>query len=326
VHQQDRKTEKEENQPVRVKTAMVQQVTDTVKLHYSGTVEPVQTIPLSFENIGTITKVYVQEGDVVKKGQILATIGKEDNESLNKATEAKYRQARDAYDRMKSVYERGSLAEMKWIEIETSLKEAESQWQLARSSINKCTLRAPADGVIGKRDIEPGQYSLSIKTPLEIVKIQTVYVKISVAENEISRISKGQKASFTIQALNGKAFEGTVTNVGVVANYMSRTYDVKITVNNARLEIKPGMVCDVYLNAKTERHGLTVPKNAVSKDPEGRNYVFVVTPDGKRAHLKNITLGNYYDNQIEVVSGLSANQQVVVEGKEKLSDNRLISL
>lgn len=198
VHQQDRKMMKEGNLPLRVKTAMVQRATDTVKLHYSGTAEPMQTIPLSFENIGTITKVYVQEGDVVRKGQILATIEKQDNESVNQSVEAKYRQARDAYDRLKSVYERGSLAEMKWVEIETNLKEAESQRQLAQSSISKCTLRAPADGVIGKRDIEPGQYSLSIKTPLEIVKIQTVYVKISVAENEISRISKGQKASFTI--------------------------------------------------------------------------------------------------------------------------------
>jgi RND family efflux transporter MFP subunit len=326
THQQDKKTVKEEDRPVKIKTTGVRQVKDTINLHYSGTVEPMQTIPLSFENVGTITKVLVQEGDVVKKGQVLATIEKEDNESLNKATEAKYHQAKDAYDRLKSVYERGSLAEIKWIETETNLKEAESQMQLSKSSIDKCSLRAPTDGVIGKREVEPGQYSLSLKNPLEIVKIKTVLVKISVAENEISKIKKGQKATFTISALNGKTFEGIITNVGVVANLMSRTYDVKITVNNPDYEIKPGMVCDVYLNARTAKSYLTVPQSAVSKDGDGKTYVYVLTPDKKRVSVRNIRVGNYYNNEIEVIDGLSQNEQIIVEGKEKLSDNSLITL
>jgi len=325
-HKQDEKTATEVNRVVTVKTDTVKTTQAVAKLHYSGTIEPLQTIPLSFENVGTVEKVLVQEGDMVKKGQILATIDKADDESLKKATQAKYRQAKDAYDRLKPVYEKGSLPEIKWIEIETSLKEAESQMQLAQSSIKKCTMRAPVAGMVGKRNVEPGQSSLSLKDPIELVKIETILVKISVAENEIGDIKKGQKATFSISALHGKTFEGTVSSVGVVADFISRTYDVKIIALNPNLEIKPGMVCDVNLNTEIERQYMVVSSNAVSKDNDGKAYVYLLNTDKKSVKKQNVNLGNYHGKGIEITGGISSGQIVVVEGKEKLSDNSLISL
>jgi len=187
-------------------------------------------------------------------------------------------------------------------------------------------MRAPTNGLIGKRNVEPGQNSLSLKTPIELVKIETILVKISVAENEISKIKKGQKAKFSISALNGKTFEGTVSNVGVVADEISRTYDVKIMAKNPHSEIKPGMVCDVNLNTRVEKNFLSVSNDAVSKDSDGKNYVYVVSPDKKRVNKQKVMLGYYHDNGIEVISGLNPGQLVVKEGKEKLSENSLISL
>jgi RND family efflux transporter MFP subunit len=325
-HKQKENTVCEENRVVKIKADTVRFTKRISELHYSGTIEPQQTIPLSFETIGTIENVFVQEGDMVNKGQILATVSKKDVVSLSIATEAQFLQAKDAYDRLKTVYEKGSLAEIKWVEIETKLKEAESQMQLAKSGIAKCTLRAPTNGMIGKRNVEPGQYSLSLEDPIELVKIETILVKISVAENEISKIKKGQSATFSISALNGKTYCGTVTNVGVVADFISRTYEVKIASKNPDLEIKPGMVCDVYLNTEPGNDCLWVPRNAVSKDNKGMNYVFVVSDDNKSTLIQPVTLGNYHGMGIEIIDGLYPGQLVVVEGKEKLSNNSLISL
>ena len=98
----------------------------------------------------------LQEGDIVHKGQILATVSKTDNESMYKAAEAKYKQAKDAYDRLKSLHDKGSLSEIKWVEMETNLKQAEAQMQLSQSSLEKCNMRAPVDGMIGQRDVESG--------------------------------------------------------------------------------------------------------------------------------------------------------------------------
>ncbi len=324
--QQQTRTVSEADRVVKIEVQPVATAIGVSSLHYSGMTEPLQTISLSFENVGTVEKVFVQEGDAVKKGQLLATLNKSDDEHLQNATQAKYKQAKDAYNRFKSVYKSGSLAEIKWVEIETTLKEAESQMQLARSSVEKCSLRAPVNGIVGKRDIEPGQYSLSLKSPIEIVIIKTILVKISVTENEISKIKKGQKATFSIAALDGKTFGGVVSNVGVVADPLSLTYDVKIMVPNNDLEIKPGMVCDVYLNTGMKQNYFTVSKDAVSKDSDGKAYVYVVSSKKKRAMKQEVRLGNYRDNGIEVISGLKPDQLVVTKGKEKLSNNSLISL
>ena len=317
---------KQEVTAIKVKAQAVQTFNGLSDLRYSGTVEAAQTIPLSFQSSGTVEQVLVQEGDAVRKGQLLATVNKADNQSMYNLSLATYQQAKDAYDRLKQVYDNGSLSEVKWVEMETNLKKAESQLQVSKNSLEKCNLYAPVSGIIGKRNVEPGQSSLSSFSPLELVKIETVLVKISVPENEIGKIKKGINASFTISALENKQYEGTITNVGVVADQFSRTYEVKITVKNTNLEIKPGMVCDVTLNTTAEKQMVLVPYNAISKDTDGSSFVYVVTDDQKSVRKQIVKLGNYQNNGLEILSGLTANQSIVVEGKEKLTDNSQIIL
>lgn len=317
---------KQEVTAIKVKAQAVQTFNGLSDLRYSGTVEAAQTIPLSFQSSGTVEQVLVQEGDAVRKGQLLATVNKADNQSMYNLSLATYQQAKDAYDRLKQVYDNGSLSEVKWVEMETNLKKAESQLQVSKNSLEKCNLYAPVSGIIGKRNVEPGQSSLSSFSPLELVKIETVLVKISVPENEIGKIKKGMNASFTISALENKQYEGTITNVGVVADQFSRTYEVKITVKNTNLEIKPGMVCDVTLNTTAEKQMVLVPYNAISKDTDGSSFVYVVTDDQKSVRKQIVKLGDYQNNGLEILSGLTANQSIVVEGKEKLTDNSQIIL
>jgi len=312
---------------VAVSTARVMLASKSYLLHYSGTIEASQTIPLSFQSTGTVQKIYVEIGDVVKKGQLLATVDNADMQNIYNAALAKYQQAKDAWDRLKSVHDQGSLPEIKWVEMETNLEQAKSTLEISRNNLEKCKMHAPAYGLIGRRNIEPGQSALgSSLSPIELVQIETVYVKVSVPENEISKIAKGQKAVFLVSALDAKQFEGTVTNVSPVADVISRTYTVKIAVKNPQLELKPGMVCDLTLNLDRETASLIIPYKAVSKDSEGKAFVFVVSDDGKSVKKHNITVGSYHESGIEVLDGLALNQQIVVAGKEKLSDNSLISM
>jgi len=324
--QQKQEVAKKEIASIRVKAQPVQTVNGLSNLRYSGTVEASQTIPLTFQSTGTIEQVLVQEGDVVHKGQLLAVVNKADNQSIYNSSLATFQQAKDGYDRLKQVYDKGSLSEVKWVEMETNMKQAESQLQIAKNNLDKCNLYAPISGIVGRRNIEPGQSSMSSLSPIELVKIETVSVKISVPENEIGKIKKGMTSSFTISALGNKNFEGTITNVGVVADQFSRTYEVKTTVSNSNLEMKPGMVCDVILNTSTEKQLIVVPYNAVSKDTEGNSFVYVVQPDKQSVKKQIIKVGNYQSSGLEVLSGLSANQTIVVEGKEKLTDNCTITL
>ena len=311
---------------VKVMTKTVELVKDNNELHYSGTIEPSQSIALMFKGPGTVENVFAEEGDFVKKGQPLATVNKTTAQNLYNVSKASYEQAKDAYDRLKTVHDKGSLTEIKWVEMETKLKQAESQMEITRSSLDDCILRAPDNGMIGRRDVEPGQSSIGISSPFILVKIDRIMVKISVPENEISKISKGMKASFSLSALGDQPYSGTVSKVGIVADRISRTYDVKILAENPGNKIKPGMVCDVTLNLNRETVSLVVPYKAVSKDVDGKTFVFIVSPDGTKVIKQNVTVGNYRESGIEVLSGLTPGQVVVSAGCEKLSNNSLISL
>lgn len=317
---------KQETRAIKVKTTRVTAVAGTTELRYSGSIEPFRTIPLTFQNIGTIRDIYVEEGDFVKKGALLARLDDADATNMHQIALSKFEQAKDAYDRLKTVYDEGSLPEIKWVEMETNLEQAKSSLEIAQNNLEKCEMHAPENGVIGKRNAEPGQSSMgSLGAPLELVKIENVYVKISVPENEIGKITEGQEAVFTVAALNGKKFQGKITSVNPVADIVSRTYNAKILVQNQGYELKPGMVCDVVIGYGLASDKVLVPYMAVSTDADGKPCVFVVLPDENRVKKQNIATGDFLDNKIEVTAGLSPGQTIVVEGKEKLSDNSLIS-
>jgi len=315
-----------QSETVKVKTEKVRTATASSALHYSGSIEPFQTIPLTFQTTGTVLQVLVNAGDVVHKGQLLASVDKADAQSMYQIANAKYHQAKDAYNRLKDVHDNGSLPEIKWVEMETNLQQAKSSVALAKSSMEKCNLYAPQNGIIGTRNIEPGMTSLGTFAPLTLIKIESVYVKIAVPENEISKIKKGMVSTFKVSALDNQTFQGTVSNVGVVADAISRTYEVKIIVRNPGLLLKPGMVCDVNMGLVQNKEMLVVTYKAVDKDKDNNSFVYVVGPTGNTVKKRIIQAGNYQNNDIEVLSGLSLGETVVNEGKQKLSENCKISL
>jgi RND family efflux transporter MFP subunit len=312
---------------VKVKTIRVTAAATENQLRYSGTVEPSLTIPLLFQGTGIVEIICVDNGDAVKKGQLLASLDKKDMKNIYQVALSKYQQAKDAYDRLKTVHDQGSLAEIKWVEMETGYEQAKTALAMAQDNLDKTDLRAPADGVIGSRNVEVGQSTIGLTTAhFKLVDIKTVHVRVSVPENEIGRIGKDRKATITVPALDNKPFEGMVTNLSPVAEAISHTYTVKIEVKNPDLELKPGMVGEVTIALPAGSALLTVPYKAVSKDNDGQTYVYIVTDDEKRVRKQVVTVGHYRGADIEILGGLSEGQTIVSDGCGKLSDNCLISL
>jgi RND family efflux transporter MFP subunit len=312
---------------IKVTTATVGTATGTVQLSYSGTVEASQTIPLNFQTTGTVKEVYVEAGDEVKQGQVLARIDDTDPQNLYKTMLSKFNQAQDAYDRLKTVHDQGSLPDIKWVEMKTNLEQAKASLDLAKNNLEKCSLTAPVSGIVGRRNIEPGQSSITLTSaPIELVRIEKVAVRISVPEKEINKVKKGNRAAISVMAAGGTGLEGLVTNISPVAELLSRTYTVKITVDNPGLKLKPGMVCDVSLNAGEGTAGLVVPYQAVFKGSDGQTYVYLVSPDRSSVKKQPVTVGMLNGDGIGITGGLKEGETVVTCGIDKLSDNALIEI
>jgi RND family efflux transporter MFP subunit len=306
--------------PVKVAVQKVTTGTSSNKLTYNGNVVPETTIPLSFILPGTVISVKAEEGDWVKKGQILAELNNTSYKNAYQGTLATQKQAQDAYDRLKTVHDKGSLTEIRWEDVKTKLEQAKSANQIALQSLSNTTLKAPSDGYIGMRNIEIGETAIPGDAIFNLVSINEVYVKLSVPENEINKINKEQDASIVIPALGSEIFTGKVEKIGVVANPISKTYEVKIKIANQQMKIKPGMACDIEINISATNDVIAVPYQCVLKGDNGQNYVYIVDSQTKTASKKAVKLGSFINNEIEIVSGISIGDLIVTEGKQKLSD------
>ena len=133
-------TETDFVKPIAVTTIKVVPADGAYDLRYSGTIEALQTIPLTFQVTGTVDKIYVEVGDAVKKGQLLASVDNSDMLNIHNVSLAKYQQAKDAYTRLKAVHEQGSLTEIKWVEMESNMEQAKSSLDMAKNNLEKCSI------------------------------------------------------------------------------------------------------------------------------------------------------------------------------------------
>lgn len=309
---------------IEVEVEQLRNSNESEALAYSGTIEESESIPLTFPVVGNVERVLVSEGDFVKKGQLLAVL---DNETYKNAYEmslASQKQAEDAYSRLLPMYKNGNLPEIKLIEVETSLQQAKSAVAIAKKNLDDCKLYSPVDGIVGKRNIDPGMSAMPNVTSIDIVKIGKVFAKVPVSESEISSIKIGDKAQITIGALNYKEFIGTVEEIGVMADPIAHTYKIKIGILNKNWQIKPGMICKVVINKNEKEKGLFAPSRAVLVDEQGKNFVYVV--QNNRAIRKYVKTGKLLSNGIEITDGLKDGDVVIVAGQQKLCNNSLIHI
>lgn len=305
----------------RVKTININET-----IAYSGTIEASETWPLSFSSIGTINKVFVSEGDIVNKGALLAQLDQTTFENSYALAAASEKQAEDAYNRLKPMYENGNLPEIKFVEVETGLKQAKASAAIARKSLNDCKLYAPVDGIIGSRSIDPGMSVMPGLSAITIVKTNKVFAKVSISENEISGIKKGQKAIINISALNNKEFEGAVEEVGVVADPIAHAYKIKIRIPNENNIIKPGMICNVRIEKITPFEGVIIPNQALLTDELGKTFLFTIDEKSNTVKREYVKAGKLLKEGIEIVEGLSEGELIVVEGQQKLVDNSKVKI
>jgi membrane fusion protein, multidrug efflux system len=293
---------------------------------YSGTLEESETIPLTFPVVGTVDRVLVAEGDAVTKGQPLAFLNNQTYKNIYDMALASLRQAEDAYKRLDPMFKNGNLPEVKYIEIETDLQKAKSAAVIARKNLDDCTLTSPTDGIVGRRSIEPGMTAMPNGTSLTIVKMHKVFARVSVPENEISLMRKGLKARVNIAALHNAVFDGTIEEVGVLADPLAHTYKIKIGISNKDLAIRPGMICTVLIPQSGSIRGVTVAGSAILVDETGRNYVYVVDSSRGIATRRFVTPCALLNDGIALGQGLQTNELVVVSGQHKLVDSAAVRI
>jgi membrane fusion protein, multidrug efflux system len=283
---------------------------------YTGVVEEKNNIHLSFFSTGTITGIFVSEGQQVKKGHLIAQLDDSNAKNYYEISLLQEHKAQDAYNRIKPMYDNGSIPAIKMVEAETGLKQAKENTKMARKNLKENRLYAPSDGTIGKIYLTSGMNTGPGAMVLDLLNINTVYVKMPVPEDEIVNIKKEMSALVNIPAMK-ITLNGKVKEIGVVADLLSHSYPVKVEIENEGLKIRPGMVCSVSINSKSDRTGFFISSKSLQKDIHGHQFVYVL--DGlNRAIKKEVKTIMLVDDKVLVSGDLHVNELVVVSGQEKL--------
>ena len=318
-----KKDKEETREALRVETAVAGTSSVNTGRSYSGVIEESTGTVLSFKVPGTISNILVDAGTRVSKGQLIAVLDDSSLKNSYEMAKATLATAQDTYDRMKLLHDANSITDMKWVEVENALKTAQSACNIAKNTLDDSRIYAPFSGVISEKFADAGSTAAPAVPIVKLVEISPLKARISVAEKDISGFAMNAPGIVVVEAADGLTVDGKVSDKGVAADPLSRTYDVKFLIDNPDGRLLPGMLCSVSLKSDDSVEALTVPINAVLLDDGNRSFVWTVK-DGK-AHKNVITLGAYTDDGVIVDSGLAVGTEYIIAGQQKVSEGMSVT-
>jgi RND family efflux transporter MFP subunit len=281
-------------------------------VNLSGEAEGVRTARVGFQIPGVVTGVRFREGDLVRQGDVLAELDPRELQFHAEIATAQRERAEDGLSRAALMHREGGLPENDFRDAETAVRMARAQEGLALKKVDDARLLSPFDGVVARRSIQPGEQVGPGVPVFTLVQVDPIWVSVGVPEAEIGRVFRGQELTVTVPALENQRFEGRLVVVGVAADPVSRTYNVKGEVRNPDRRLRPGMIVEARIQTSDEASVITVPADAVVPDIDGVTRVWVYHPDEGRVYSRRVTVGALVDQEVEILAGLTVGDQVVV--------------
>lgn len=296
--------------------AIVMGLTDgTHHRTYIGHVASDMEVDLGFPMGGKLTKIYVHNGQRVKKGDVLACVDETSARSMHDISLATLKQAEDGYNRMKQVYDQGGVSEVRWMQMVTDLEKARQSEIASGKRLDDCTLRAPADGIISMEPHIVGEDLSPMESLCKLLDLRSLHIEFSVPEQDIHLVNRGERTTATMPSFPDKELKVSISDKGLIANPMGHTYTVKAHItDNDGVEMLPGLVAKVRLNS-TADDGLTVPSWCIQTMEKG--LVVWVVRNGK-AFRAPIQVKSYVRNGVLVEKGIEPGDTVITDGYSKL--------
>jgi RND family efflux transporter MFP subunit len=292
-------------------------------LSYSGTIEAENTASIGFSVPGVVDHLAVQEGQTVKQGQLLASLDATEYENALTIANVALEQAEDLYNRLNSLYEKGSLPAKDYMDIKTKVAQAKANQSINAKRIRDSRLIAPMSGTITAKMIERGSVAAPGVPAFKIVKTDKVYARVAVPEGEVGELQKGMAADVFIPTLHDTV-RGTITIINPQADEISRTYTVKIMLDNAAGRLLPGMITTVSVLTGKTRGAITVPATAIVRDADDITYVYTTNAQKKAVRKRVDVTGITGDNEA-IVSGLAQGDQVVIAGQTRIKEGSAVT-
>ena len=284
---------------------------------YTANVEAYAKNNIAPQSPSRIQKIYVEVGDFVRAGQIVA---KMDEVSLN---QSKLSMANDSleYSRIKKLYEQGGVSKSDFDAMELKYNVTRSQYQ---NLLENTILRSPVSGVITARNYDQGD--MYGGSPIYVVEqITPVKLYVGISEMDYTRVKKNDTVTLTADALPGKTFTGRIARIYPTIDAATHTFTAEVNVANSNRLLRPGMYARVTVNFGSN-HSIVVPDDCVVKQQgSGVRSVFVLQADNTVKEVV-VTLGRHFGTEYEILSGVAEGDKVVVKGQASLKNGSKVNV
>ena len=299
---------------------------DTLFNHYldiQGNVDTKENIIVQPEFSGTLTALTVKAGQKVAKGQILGRIDDAGMSQQLAQVQTQYELAKTTYERQKNLWDQKIGSEIQYLQAQTQMNSLQKSINQMKAQLAKTVIRAPFSGTIDEVFVEKGQVvAPGPQGLMRIVNLGNMFVSTSVPESYIGKLKVGTEVDVFLTSL-GKTYKGKVRQVGNFINPNNRSFGIEVSIPNPENLLRPNQVAKLKIIDYVKKDATVVPTNVIQEDGKGNRYVYTVdNSNGKTGTAKKtvVTLGQSSDNVTEILSGVSAEDVIVTEGVNAISE------
>jgi membrane fusion protein (multidrug efflux system) len=316
--------------PEAVTTVVAQTEHWPATLSAIGTIAAVQGVTVSADLPGTVARVSFESGRAVRKGDVLAELDTRQERAQLAAIEAQLELARLNYNRLKGLLADRVISQAEFDRAAADQKETGARLGEVHATIERKTLRAPFDGVLGIRLVNLGQYLAAGEAVVPLQSLTPIYVNFGVPQQDIAQIRVGHRVQITAREVAGVEFSGRVTALDSIVDQATRNVQVQATLPNTNGQLRPGMFVQTELMLGASRSVIALPASAISYAAFGDS-VFVVTelkgPTGvsyRGVRQQFVKLAGGRGDQVAILSGVAAGDEIVTSGVFKLRNGAAV--
>jgi RND family efflux transporter MFP subunit len=298
--------------------------------HYveiQGVVDGDQNVSVSPEMAGLVTAVLVREGSQVKKGDILATLDAQVLKQSVQEVKTQLDLATIIFEKQKNLWDKKIGSEIQFLQAKNAKESLERRIKTLQEQIDMANVVSPINGSVESVPLRVGQMaSPGVPTSsIRVINMSTAKINADVSENFASRIKNGDKAFVRFPDL-GKEIETKLSFTGRFIDPSNRTFKVECRFSTNEFELRANMIAYVKINDYSSDASLVLPVNIIQSNQDGK-FVYVVSKEGDKniAIRKKVTTGMDYNGESEIISGLSAGDQVITAGYQSLKEGSSVN-
>ncbi|WP_250656971.1 efflux RND transporter periplasmic adaptor subunit [Alkalimarinus coralli] len=281
---------------------------------------------LSFKTSGPVAKILVDEGDRVKKGQLLAQLNQEEINAQVAQSQSVFDEAKRNNARYQALYEKGVVPVEQLQSAETRLEVARSNLRIAKFNKQHSVIVAPDDGRILKREIEANEMISPFQTAFVMSMNKGGWViRSGVTDKDIVRINKGDQTTIQLDAYPGKLLKGHVSEVGAAADARSHLFEIEVTVDTTDLRLHSGFISRLLIEPSQQEPVALLPIEAIVEAKSEKAQVFVLN-EAFEVIQKNVDIAWLESGSVAIKPGLEEGVSVVTSGATYLHEGAVVSV